>query len=967
MARLDRFYLNHHLSEQIDRELQSIALEWRPDLSDHRALLIARRLPSVMDASSRAISPSIYSHPDFPRRCHLAYEEKVKESADSSRLKQLSLLKEAMREVAIGFMGHEVGHSIATATSDKLGTVMKFLRAAEKESLSTISQCLMRYPHIAALVANPYELSGNLAVAHRSLRDHAVDLARTLALDQIRSAQEAAEELGQFEATKKRKKGSRLLHKLAPGKCGAIGAVIDSRGKFLTDPQEMANHLRQHWLEVFRAKGVSQDRLHAWLDEDATVRSQHGPVHDTVANLRLKRRAIRRALKMSNNSAPGPDGIPYGAWRALGDVAVEVLFGAFSDLILPEGPEMLRRDYPDFNSSLLFFLPKKPSGATAHGVPAFEAGGVRPLNVTNCDNRLLASAVRITLEPVLGPLITTDQRGFLSGRSMLANLLDVDEAMLNTAAHGERGMAFFFDFAAAFPSIEHDFFQQFFRRLGWPQWLVNIIGIFYQDNFCSICLAGARYVGFSISRGIRQGCPLSPLLFAMATDLMLRRLQRRFPTACSRAWADDLATVLPDADVHFRALQDFFLDFGRVAGLHLNICKTVLVPLFRFDETDVRALVSSGAPDWGGVRIASSAKYLGFYVGPGKGDSSWREPLQKFLDRARQWGKLGLGMLLSLQAYQVYISSVLQFVAQLEPLPINFRNIERSATQALLPGPTAWMLPTCLKDAAYFHFPVALVDLFAISLAAKVRVVRFDNVAQGGLLVHSRAARLQLRFSEGCTIGHMLWCQGWGKCSFFHHLADADNQFSSRLQAGQAMGANASRRENFQHQITPLFRTTGVGSATVHFRRRLDRWTTLRTLPGCRVTKVCRVLEVLGRRASPKVQAAYLRTFCDGWCTRRRFQGDAQCAFGCGAGFDGLEHYARCTVVGQLFASSCNLIGHRDDDALDSFLILRDLHEEVVTARGLALYALYRLYNGIRHGQFCPSEFRDAFKRFTLD
>ena len=226
---------------------------------------------------------------------------------------------------------------------------------------------------------------------------------------------------------------------------------------------------------------------------------------------------------------------------------------------------------------------------------------------------------------------------------------------------------------------------------------------------------------------------------------------------------------------------------------------------------------------------------------------------------------------------------------------INFRNIERSATQALLPGPTAWMLPTCLKDAAYFHFPVALVDLFAISLAAKVRVVRFDNVAQGGLLVHSRAARLQLRFSEGCTIGHMLWCQGWGKCSFFHHLADADNQFSSRLQAGQAMGANASRRENFQHQITPLFRTTGVGSATVHFRRRLDRWTTLLTLPGCRVTKVRRVLEVLGRRTSPKVQAAYLRTFCDGWCTRRRFQGDAQCAFGCGAGFDGLEHYARCT------------------------------------------------------------------------
>lgn len=79
-------------------------------------------------------------------------------------------------------------------------------------------------------------------------------------------------------------------------------------------------------------------------------------------------------------------------------------------------------------------------------------GGVRPLNVTNSDNRLLASAIRITLELVIEPLITLDQRGFLSGPSMLANLLDVDEAMLHTTTQGEKGVAFFFDFAAAFPS-----------------------------------------------------------------------------------------------------------------------------------------------------------------------------------------------------------------------------------------------------------------------------------------------------------------------------------------------------------------------------------------------------------------------------------------------------------------------------------------------------------------------------------
>ena len=65
LSRLDRFYLNQHLSEQIDRELQSVALEWRPDLSAHRAILVARKLPVNLDVSSRPISQSVYSHPDF--------------------------------------------------------------------------------------------------------------------------------------------------------------------------------------------------------------------------------------------------------------------------------------------------------------------------------------------------------------------------------------------------------------------------------------------------------------------------------------------------------------------------------------------------------------------------------------------------------------------------------------------------------------------------------------------------------------------------------------------------------------------------------------------------------------------------------------------------------------------------------------------------------------------------------------
>ena len=93
-----------------------------------------------------------------------------------------------------------------------------------------------------------------------------------------------------------------------------------------------------------------------------------------LRNLCFRKQSIREALKLSNNSAPGPDAIPYGAWHASGETSVDMLHGAFSDVIIPECPDSLRSDCPDFNPSLLFFLPKKPSGTTSDDVPAFEAG-----------------------------------------------------------------------------------------------------------------------------------------------------------------------------------------------------------------------------------------------------------------------------------------------------------------------------------------------------------------------------------------------------------------------------------------------------------------------------------------------------------------------------------------------------------------------------------------------------------------
>ena len=71
----------------------------------------------------------------------------------------------------------------------------------------------------------------------------------------------------------------------------------------------------------------------------------------------------------------------------------------------------------------------------------------------------------------------------------------------------------------------------------------RLVRALYHDQSCRISLAGGTYDGFRVTSGIRQGCPLSPLLFAAVTDLLLRILELRFPTMLARAFADDTAAV----------------------------------------------------------------------------------------------------------------------------------------------------------------------------------------------------------------------------------------------------------------------------------------------------------------------------------------------------------------------------------------------------------------------------------------
>ena len=182
--------------------------------------------------------------------------------------------------------------------------------------VKTLSACLERYPHLASLCPNPYAmLEGSLADL-LPYRMHAQELARDHTLDELGRLSKDLHNLSEEQARQRRQRNTRLLSKLAPGRGGGIKAIRMPQGHYTTDPEEIAMVLKDHWAKTFAAKPTCAVTRSRWIEEDRDNRpATHfaGP-ND---NWKLTVKDFKRALQCSNNSSPGPDGIPFGAWRAI--------------------------------------------------------------------------------------------------------------------------------------------------------------------------------------------------------------------------------------------------------------------------------------------------------------------------------------------------------------------------------------------------------------------------------------------------------------------------------------------------------------------------------------------------------------------------------------------------------------------------------------------------------------------------
>ena len=139
--------------------------------------------------------------------------------------------------------------------------------------------------------------------------------------------------------------------------------------------------------------------------------------------------------------------------------------------------------HDDFNESIMVFVPRDVTereeieGDIVRGPMA-----LRPLSLKNIDNSAFTAPTSNRVSPVLSKQYFWIQRGFILGRSMLRNTLDLDTVMRLASFRTDLfPILVLFDFAVAFPSIFHCWLLTIIEFSGLPAGVINVIRAMYSN------------------------------------------------------------------------------------------------------------------------------------------------------------------------------------------------------------------------------------------------------------------------------------------------------------------------------------------------------------------------------------------------------------------------------------------------------------------------------------------------------
>lgn len=433
-----------------------------------------------------------------------------------------------------------------------------------------------------------------------------------------------------------------------------IYALIDEEGRRYDTQSTIGHALYNHY------KNLYAEVLHSPELIEEVSRLTFGAVSGDVANELIAGVTADEVLDAiragSVNRSPGPDGLPLEFYRTFRDLLVPTFTSICQELMSPEVC------IPEAFMEGIIVPVHKPNGG-------IRISDYRPITLLNSDMKIFTRLLAARLRHAARCVVSSDQASLGGDNNIRVALCRYRDMIAMARAQRLSGALASLDFSQAFDRIDHSFLMSVLRHMGFPDVVITILMRLLKGASSRILYNGRLTPPIVIGRSVRQGCPLSAILFAFALEPLLCGFRQRLlglsfdgHRFCCTAYADDVVICVRNVD-EVRAALSWVATYGEASGSLLNVRKSHAM------------FIGSGLPAGSVVPLIAtdSIHCLGIDFSADLRRSAafnCRRLLQRIRAGLLEHRFRSLDILQRVRHVNVYIASRVPHVAQVFPFPI---------------------------------------------------------------------------------------------------------------------------------------------------------------------------------------------------------------------------------------------------------------------------------------------------------
>lgn len=501
-------------------------------------------------------------------------------------------------------------------------------------------------------------------------------------------------------------------------KCAATGELV-------TNTTDILSEARIFYSDLYSPDDIDSTAIESLLQNIPNTAILNNIQSDAIDAIPTEKEYLEVVNHSPLGKSPGLDGLPFELYRYLfkefksvRDLFLEVLKDAFNGIF----PVTLKQT----RTVLLF---KK-------GDPTLLSNW-RPLSLINTDAKIFTKLLANRFNRVLPFLINPYQTGFIRNRLISDNgwvNLTLMSNHQNSSLPSSNAVAVLLDQEKAYDRVHPGYMSHIFKKFGFSDKVNTIIQNLFFDTSISISINGFLGAPVTQGRGLRQGDPLSPLLYNLAFEPLLRTIlasselsgvslrPTKVPTTAFAqpstysdhrdifsnsqidpvespkfillSYADDLEVFL-SSPVEWAPLQSILQVYSNASNAKVNIQKTEMVSLSGLSNNEWKHIAEEAGINYHTATSPNAIRYLGYplYSSP--------HQLTKYLDVIKNKILVHVNMLkerrLSVRGSSLVANSLLLsqlwHILRVVPIPKNWlldiQRIIRSFVLPFWPAP-AW-------------------------------------------------------------------------------------------------------------------------------------------------------------------------------------------------------------------------------------------------------------------------------------